>query len=345
MCDIPSTDTLIHSHYIYSVPAHPTCTPSHLLAITVQGGEGVTFDSHNLFKWKVNFKIRPDSYLFLSPNLVYHKKELDVNENGHQEEEEAEEGEEDSLMDVSNKKFATLKECLIDVLMRIDLLFHVICLPLLKIVSIKDSSKRGNISLSGAKVNELSSWLSSPSDRTIKQKQYCTNDRASECYVLLLELPVSRYIMKGVYLSVMDWSDLPDDNFDRFTKSDDDFEDKDEAAYSEAMMEIFRKHSDRIERLELAGVLAHLHSILVVPWAAVVIWVLSVDAFNTSATEFGTNKASPRRNNVNTRKEDQLEAEVERLREQLTQVNIEISEPSSKYEKLSAISGDKSYTG
>ncbi|GJQ98436.1 F-box domain containing protein [Tanacetum coccineum] len=178
-----------------------------------------SFDSHNLFKWKVNFKIRPDSYLFLSPNLVYHKKELDVNENGHQEEEEAEEGEEDSLMD-------------------------------LKIVSIKDSSKRGNISLSGAKVTELSSWLSSPSDRTIKQKQYCTNYRASECYVLLLELPVSRYIMKGVYLSVMDWSDLPDDNFDRFTKSDDDFEDKDEAAYSEAMMEIFRKHSDRIERLE-----------------------------------------------------------------------------------------------
>nr|GEW97724.1 protein kinase, catalytic domain-containing protein [Tanacetum cinerariifolium] len=47
--------------------------------------------------------------------------------------------------------------------------------------------------------------------------------------------------------------------------------------------------------------------------AAVVIWVLSVDAFNTSATEFGTNKASPRRSNVNLKKENQLEAEVERM--------------------------------
>ncbi|GJZ97326.1 hypothetical protein Tco_0669779 [Tanacetum coccineum] len=32
------------------------------------------------------------------------------------------------------------------------------------------------------------------------------------------------------------------------------------------------------------------------------------DAFNAFATEFGTNKASPRRSNVNLRKEDQLEA-------------------------------------
>ncbi|GKA92309.1 AP2-associated protein kinase 1-like protein isoform X1 [Tanacetum coccineum] len=46
---------------------------------------------------------------------------------------------------------------------------------------------------------------------------------------------------------------------------------------------------------------------------------------------------APRRSNVNPRKEDQLEAEVERLREQLTQVNMEKSELSSKYEKLSAI--------
>ncbi|GKE17194.1 hypothetical protein Tco_1424771, partial [Tanacetum coccineum] len=59
----------------------------------------------------------------------------------------------------------------------------------------------------------------------------------------------------------------------------------------------------------LAGVLAHLHFILVVPWAAVVIWVLLVDAFNAFATEFGTNKASPRRSNVNPRNKDQLEAE------------------------------------
>lgn len=61
------------------------------------------------------------------------------------------------------------------------------------------------------------------------------------------------------------------------------------------------------------------------------------DGFNAFATEFGVNKLSPGRSNVNTGKEEHLEAEVERLREQLKQVNLEKSELSSKYEKLSAI--------
>ncbi|XP_071736106.1 uncharacterized protein [Rutidosis leptorrhynchoides] len=65
--------------------------------------------------------------------------------------------------------------------------------------------------------------------------------------------------------------------------------------------------------------------------------VKSGDAISAFATEFGTNKVSPRRSSVNSGKEEQLEAEVERLREQLKQVNMEKSELSSKYEKLSAI--------
>ncbi|XP_024962933.1 AP2-associated protein kinase 1 isoform X2 [Cynara cardunculus var. scolymus] len=63
----------------------------------------------------------------------------------------------------------------------------------------------------------------------------------------------------------------------------------------------------------------------------------SNDAFNAFATEFSVNKVSPGRSNVNTGKEEQLEAEVERLREQLQQINLEKSELSSKYEKLSGI--------
>nr|XP_043623704.1 AP2-associated protein kinase 1 isoform X2 [Erigeron canadensis] len=63
----------------------------------------------------------------------------------------------------------------------------------------------------------------------------------------------------------------------------------------------------------------------------------SSDGFNAFATEFGINKVSPGRNSVGIGKEEQLEAEVEKLREQLKQVNMEKSELSSKYEKLSAI--------
>ncbi|XP_071706646.1 uncharacterized protein [Rutidosis leptorrhynchoides] len=61
------------------------------------------------------------------------------------------------------------------------------------------------------------------------------------------------------------------------------------------------------------------------------------DGFNAFATEFGLNKVSPGRNSVNFVNEEQLEAEVERLREQLKQVNMEKSELSAKYEKLSFI--------
>nr|GEV58831.1 hypothetical protein [Tanacetum cinerariifolium] len=43
----------------------------------------------------------------------------------------------------------------------------------------------------------------------------------------------------------------------------------------------------------------------------------SADAFNAFATEFGINKASPRTSNVNSRKEDQLDDGVERLRQDL----------------------------
>lgn len=63
----------------------------------------------------------------------------------------------------------------------------------------------------------------------------------------------------------------------------------------------------------------------------------SGDAFNAFATEYGAKKVSPGRSSVSTGKEEQLEAEVERLREQLKQVNMDKSELSSKYEKLSAI--------
>ncbi|KAL8229710.1 hypothetical protein R6Q57_014610 [Mikania cordata] len=62
----------------------------------------------------------------------------------------------------------------------------------------------------------------------------------------------------------------------------------------------------------------------------------SSDGFNAFATEFENNKVNLT-SNFDSGKEEQLEAEVERLSEQLKQVNMEKSELSSKYEKLSAI--------
>lgn len=61
------------------------------------------------------------------------------------------------------------------------------------------------------------------------------------------------------------------------------------------------------------------------------------DAFNAFVTEFNTNKIIPVSNSKKSGNEELLEAEVERLKEQLKQVNVEKAEITSKYEKLSAI--------
>ncbi|PIN25189.1 ARK protein kinase family [Handroanthus impetiginosus] len=61
------------------------------------------------------------------------------------------------------------------------------------------------------------------------------------------------------------------------------------------------------------------------------------DPYNAFVAEFNTNKQSPSNNCQNPDKVGMLEAEVEKLKEQLAQVNAEKAEMTSKYEKLTAI--------
>ncbi|XP_050210450.1 uncharacterized protein LOC126660812 [Mercurialis annua] len=61
------------------------------------------------------------------------------------------------------------------------------------------------------------------------------------------------------------------------------------------------------------------------------------EAFNTLVAEFDTNKLTSGAGNNKSVKEEDLEAEIERLKEQLKQANLEKAEVTSKYEKLSAI--------
>ncbi|KAL8062117.1 hypothetical protein ABFS82_02G124500 [Erythranthe guttata] len=60
-------------------------------------------------------------------------------------------------------------------------------------------------------------------------------------------------------------------------------------------------------------------------------------AFNAFVAEFNSNKQSPSNNSKKPEKEEVLEAEVEKLKEQLALISAEKTEITSKYEKLSAI--------
>lgn len=61
------------------------------------------------------------------------------------------------------------------------------------------------------------------------------------------------------------------------------------------------------------------------------------DSFNAFVAEFNINKQSPNNSYQKPEKKDTLEAEVEKLKEQLANVSAEKAEVTSKYEKLSAI--------
>ncbi|KAL8495928.1 hypothetical protein ACS0TY_019881 [Phlomoides rotata] len=61
------------------------------------------------------------------------------------------------------------------------------------------------------------------------------------------------------------------------------------------------------------------------------------DAFNSFVADFNTNKQSPSNSHQKPEKEEMLEAELEKMKEQLANVNAEKTEITSKFEKLSAI--------
>lgn len=61
------------------------------------------------------------------------------------------------------------------------------------------------------------------------------------------------------------------------------------------------------------------------------------DAFNSFVADFDVNKQSPGISHQKPEKEEMLEAELEKMKEQLANVNAEKAEITSKFEKLSAI--------
>nr|GEZ27504.1 hypothetical protein [Tanacetum cinerariifolium] len=201
-------------------------------------------NNHLLFKWKIKFGFRVDSFIFISPNSIFPNKELYVKANGHQQEEF------EDLESQSEKRDIAL-QCLYNVFVRTGLLMKPITnLPLLKYFTITDSGKRGTISLSGEDVAEMRNLLHSISETELKKYNLDIPCRVSWCCVPLLELPVSRYVMKGVTLMLFGRNDLLGENIDSCMNIElNDSEDMEEAAYSEAVMEILKKHRSWFERL------------------------------------------------------------------------------------------------
>ncbi|XP_023735617.2 F-box protein AUF2 [Lactuca sativa] len=188
-----------------------------------------------LFKWKVNFTKKIESFIFLWPNSIWDKDGLCVNGNGDEEESL------ELIGDLFKKKRVISFQCLQDIMaLHVMLLYLVNDLPMLEEVSISDLERRGRLSLSGKKLSEVKEWVHSASETVLNRINVPTILR--NCYIPFLKLPVSGYVMKGIYFCVMEMKDMEGGNEFLMSSENGGFEDKEESAYTEAMMEILKKH-------------------------------------------------------------------------------------------------------
>ncbi|KAL7610309.1 F-box protein At4g18380 [Lactuca sativa] len=192
-------------------------------------------DNRCLFKWKVKFGKKSVSFIFLSPNSICDKDGFYLNGNGDEEEDV------DLTSDLIKKKFAISIWCMEDVMAWYIMFLHLLDnLPMLEGVSITDSGRRGRFSLNGEKLSEVKQWWLHPPLEPRKELLGIPN-MVSKCYIPVLNLPVSGYMMKGIFCALMESKNL-DGEIDGLLNSEDGFDDKEEAAYIEAMKEVLEKH-------------------------------------------------------------------------------------------------------
>ncbi|KAL7610617.1 hypothetical protein Lser_V15G13700 [Lactuca serriola] len=198
-----------------------------------------------LFKWRVKFGSRVESFVFLSPNYVCD------NDGIYQIGKVDEENELISIAQHINKKRDISYRCLNDVIAWHKMLMNIVKdLPMLEEVSITDSGRKGRLSLSGEKLNEVKEWVHSASEAEINSRK--GSFIGTETCIPVLKLPVSGYVMKGIFCALFEREDIQGRN-DFLKNSEDGFEDKEEAAYTEAVKDVLEKEIMQTEMLNALG--------------------------------------------------------------------------------------------
>ncbi|KAI3700390.1 hypothetical protein L2E82_45016 [Cichorium intybus] len=204
------------------------------LCVTLPSSSEIGIDNRCLFKWRVKFGNRIESFIFLSPKSVRDEDGFYLNQIGDEEENI------ELINDLFNQKIDISFQCLYDAMASHKILLYLLKdLPMLEEVSITGSGRRGKLFLSGEKLREVKEWVHSSSETMMDHVEII--DIVRNCYIPVLKLPVSGYVMKGIDVIVIKMKGFQGGN-DGLMNSNDGFEDKEEAAYTEAVMEILNKH-------------------------------------------------------------------------------------------------------
>ncbi|KAJ0594692.1 putative F-box domain-containing protein [Helianthus annuus] len=216
------------------------------IELPVSNHRGIDNNNNCLFKWNVKFSNRIESFRFLSPNGLSYVNDGNVDEGGNDLDMEL-------TIDSFKRKVHIAFQCLKDVIIRHRmLLYFVKDFPNLEKLSITDSGRRGTLCLSGGRLAEVRGWMDSEGGNVKPEMNRIEVPvNVSQCYVPVLNLPVSGCVMKGVTFVVMRMNGEVRDGDECLVSRGDGFEVEDEveAAYSEAVVEILENHKDKMKRL------------------------------------------------------------------------------------------------
>ncbi|XP_059665448.1 F-box protein At1g30200-like [Cornus florida] len=154
----------------------------------------------SLLKWRVRFGTKLESFLFLYPTSL---EEFNGVGGGHSEDDDDEESELTS--DLLKFRVHLAFQCLKDAVVRHRmLLFLIEQHAMLEHVEITDSKKQGRLFARNEQVAELRAWMgSSLGTLGVQLKSIEVPVSARQWYVPVLELPMSKCVMKGATLVVM----------------------------------------------------------------------------------------------------------------------------------------------
>ncbi|XP_071729046.1 F-box protein AUF2-like [Rutidosis leptorrhynchoides] len=208
------------------------------LCIKFPKSKSIAYDDDEcLFKWKIKFSNRFDAFVLLSPVMVYN-----TNTN-------TTDGVTYAFGSIKNETTFKLLKHATDRLVYLGDLAKKF--PLLEYVCLTDFGRHGMVCVKGReKILQLKNIVSDKIEIKEKLLLYGKKRVRVSCYYSpSLELS-GGYIMEAVNMILIERNDLPNDSFKSFFEDDEDndnlcFEqDKEEAAYHEAMMNVFMNNKN-----------------------------------------------------------------------------------------------------
>ncbi|KAF7120891.1 hypothetical protein RHSIM_Rhsim13G0214700 [Rhododendron simsii] len=222
---------------------------THVRALNVELPSNFDGDNDSVSKWGAKFTPNLDSVTFLYASSLSKMMESEQQQKSESEESDEEEEMEHGITNRErNLRIVIAIECIKDAVLWLGILCFVADCPLshfpmLQSVTITDSQKKGaKLCLSVEKLAECRNTFSMTRMHSLSSMAWSwTLENMRVGYVPVLQLPMSKYVMKGV--TIVNYKMFADDDYDAYKAMVDAFAGEQDV-FSEAVVQIQEKHKD-----------------------------------------------------------------------------------------------------